>query len=872
MASISWTSTASGNWSDGSNWSTGIAPGTGDDVTMALNSSITVTYATGSMVLDSLISSGGTLDITGGSFGVSNGYTLGANNGATLLSGGQMRLVAEGGSVIAGLFNQSGGTLTLLNTSVAQSGTFNQSAGIINIATGSFTDSDSGTLAGSITGTGRITLASGNGSITLGHGFTLASSAATFGGLIVFASQAENLTYGNKFTLAQNAAVYLYGNTLTLTGQNAFYGTITNGGTVIATGTGLLNGFVLSNGTLFDLGTSSNTATYNLNGNGIGLGGTGSGTLAIGTGSLLRVTGNTGIAGSNGGTIINNGTIEKVGGNARGGVTEIYGAFSNGAQAVVEADTGIIQFDIPSNGFTSTLAGTFTGAGTILLDSGNFAITAANPLSLAGLAHLDLANSANVSLTTALSYDGNYLQTGGTLVVGSPSVDQPGSFTLAGAVVIDGGLMKGTGTILGTDTSTFTLMGGELDGNLTFDFQGAVNQTGNINFGAEKDAITIATLEAGKTWLLKSNADIAGTNGLIQNYGTFEKFDGAGTSVLQGAFDNFTGASLLVDTGTLALSGQGTLGGTVGGASILDIAGQFFLTPGVTLSVGQIELSSNAQLNLEGTNQAYSYVNHWSQDGATLALATGTLTLTGIASLESGLIQGPGELIAAGPTLLGNGLALGQGAWLQINGTAEQTGNISLTGGSTAPTLAVGSTGTLTMDSGTTIGLANEPLVGTLSIAGTLIAADAGNAGGNLVNANIVDNGSILLKYGVMEFLGSITGTGGINISNGATLELATNTSVTNAIGFGAGGGLLELDNPNEFSGKLLAFNSGDVVEFNGYNFLGNPALTISANGLQGTITEAGQQSLILSFNSKQTASSLLLGEGPNGHLAIIHI
>ena len=53
MSSISWTSTASGNWNTAADWGGGKVPGAADDATINTGTSITVTYSTGT---DSVLS------------------------------------------------------------------------------------------------------------------------------------------------------------------------------------------------------------------------------------------------------------------------------------------------------------------------------------------------------------------------------------------------------------------------------------------------------------------------------------------------------------------------------------------------------------------------------------------------------------------------------------------------------------------------------------------------------------------------------------------------------------------------------------------------------------------------------------------------
>jgi len=161
-------------------------------------------------------------------------------------------------------------------------------------------------------------------------------------------------------------------------------------------------------------------------------------------------------------------------------------------------------------------------------------------------------------------------------------------------------------------------------------------------------------------------------------------------------------------------------------------------------------------------------------------------------------------------------------------------------------------------------------VVGTVTVAtaGTLLAG--GGGGENVIAAALVDNGAITLKYGEVSFLGPLTGTGGINLSNGATLDLENSAVVHNSITFGSGGGVLDLAYPDNYTGTIGGFASGDMVELQGFAFANGITPTISGDTV--TIAESGGPSVTLTFSTAQTASQLLIGEGPHGGLALIHL
>ena len=869
MASVSWTATTSGTWSVASNWNLAAGPLKGDDVSIPGGSggSITVTYTAGSLEVDSLTTTTNAgFVMAGGVLNVVNGYSL---TGPLAVSSGFLRLAsgAYGDRIYANI-SQTGGTLSLVGGSYLYGSTFNQ-AGLLQITRGVVVDQETyTTLAGTAQGGGTLEL---NGtSATIAAGFVLATGATIVEAGTVYFN--ENLTYANNFTLANGGTLNLGNSTLTLTGLSSLAGTVSNS-VLNLSGTGHLNGLTLENGTLLSLsGTYSQTGA-------IDLGQTGTGTLSIGSNGVLRVAANTAITNPYaGGSLINAGTLIKTGGAAPAGTEYIYAALYN--TGTINASIGTIAFYGPSNGSTSTLAGTLTGAGTIAFDTGNFAIT--NSGINLNVARLLLANSASVTLTAnALTYGGSFDQTGGTLVVGSPGQLGGSTLTLTGSDAIDGGLLKGTGTVLCSGAVNLDNYA-TLEGNLSFEFgtsttaAATVSQTGTIYLGAELDAITQASIGLNETWALKGGASILGTNGTITNAGVFEKASGAGTSYVDNSFVNLSTGTLVANAGVLTLAGNnGLLGGTVTGSAALDITGNVAFAAGLSLSVGELVLDGG-QILL-GADLAYA--NGFSQSGGTLALGGHTLTLNGITSLESGAIQGTGEIIVNGPAVIGQGpvvgqaLGLQQGAQLLLTGAAEQAGTLSLTGGSSAPTLTIAST--YTLDANADIGLPTSSVVGTVIVASTGTLS-AGGSGFSTITAAVVDSGAIRISSGDLSINGPLSGAGFTTISAGGALELNDNSVTSNAITFGAGGGLLSLGHPNDYTGIINGFTSGDTVELQGFAFAHiTPVITaINAGGVASavTFTETNGQSVTLDFSTTQTGSLLVLGEGAHGGLTITHL
>jgi hypothetical protein len=850
MASVSWTATSGGSWNS-NNWSNGSTPQSGDDVSINTTSaSITVTYSTGTLALDSL--STGSLDmlaITGGSLATEgNGYQL---QGGLTISGGAMRLVGGGnlGNQIDGMLTQSAGTLSFVNDAVIQSGTLVQTGGAMTIAHGILSDDDSSTtLAGTISGAGEFDV-NNSGTTTIQSGFVLATNAFAIDSGTVFLN--EKLSYSNRFSLSNASTLDMNGNAVTLSGHAALDGTL-NGGTLTMSGTGSLRNLVLDNGANLNVTTSINeTGNIQLGGN------TGTGTLNVSSGGTLRITGNDDInQGNNAGYIVNKGLIEKTGGGSVSGTALISDTIAN--TGIMDAAIGTIDFTGPGGGQQSTIGGTLMGAGAFGFSNGNYLLQNVTIDSN----RLLFNGSTNVTLASALTYGGNWQQTSGLLLLEN-------TLTLNGETALDGGELKGTATII--DNGMLTLGNSmELEGNLSFMLNGNVSQTSGINFGDLSDSVDQATIAATTTWDMEGSASINGAFGTITNLGTFAKASGGQNDIVSSNLINNTG-TVLVQSGTLSLSGQGSLGSTVAGPGMLDISGQFTLESGLALSVGELILATPAQNNdIQATLAGnLTYANVYAQEGGTLALDGNTLTLTGASTFNAGEILGSGEVVVNGAAIIQN-VALAQGGVLQFNGATEQSGNVQLTGGSTAPDLIVGKNAVYTLDNGLNIGGPSNTVVGTLTVDGTLNAAGASPS---VIAAAVVDTGTIQISHGQMEFLGPLSGKGDITLSAGGQLAIDNTATTSTGVTFGAGGGLLYLEDPASYTGTLGAFATGDSVELYGFGFQSNGTLTatLSVTGTQVTISEMNGPSETLNFSSAQSTQTLMLGLGPHGYLALIH-
>jgi hypothetical protein len=249
----------SGNWTNTANWSTGVLPGTNDDVMLEAGPTLTVTHSTGTHVVRSIASDQPFL-LSGGSLTVSN--TFQTINTLTL-SGGFLRVaqvtVTNGASLVV---SNSGtldrvtvnGTLDVGNTHsganllVTNGLTLNGTALVGNsgsTANGAITFAGSQTLGGNGTvlfgsqseaGFNAVRLSLTGTTLTIGPGITIAGQNGTVGNASHWGNQ-PNVNVINQGVISQNVG----GGTIALTPQ--FF---TNKGNVAA-----LAGVVTANASEF---------------------------------------------------------------------------------------------------------------------------------------------------------------------------------------------------------------------------------------------------------------------------------------------------------------------------------------------------------------------------------------------------------------------------------------------------------------------------------------------------------------------------------------------------------------------------------------------------------------------------------------------
>jgi subtilase-type serine protease len=114
---VTWTGAVDSRWSNGSNWSTGMPPTTGDDVKLTPGAFQPSTYDLGSALGANPLFHSITLNPSGTAYGISPAVS--ATDVIALQSGGSItdsNNLAGGDLITTGLVNESGAELPLIRT------------------------------------------------------------------------------------------------------------------------------------------------------------------------------------------------------------------------------------------------------------------------------------------------------------------------------------------------------------------------------------------------------------------------------------------------------------------------------------------------------------------------------------------------------------------------------------------------------------------------------------------------------------------------------------------------------------------------------------------------------------------------------------
>ncbi len=617
-----------------------------------------------------------------------------------------------------GYFNNSGSVKVQMGTLNVNTGT---SAGSFDTAAPATLRFGGGThsltVSAGLTGAGTVLFAT---NVNVDAAVNITGTANVGGGTVTFTNAATSIA-----ALNLSGGTTYFNNTATVANLSLAGATLSGIGVVTITGTanwtgGTMNGSgvtLLAAGSTLALsgGNEKDLVTRNLTNAGT-ITWTGLGNFALDNGSTINNQAGATfdiqndarlIAGSGQPGVTNYGTVQKSAGFANSNIEAPL--TNNGTVKVLTAMMSLTNSD------TSPGAFTVAANATLRYPSGTHSLTSTSSLSGAGnlmLTGATLSDDGTVNLTGTLSLTGGTATFNGSLTVG-PIAQNAGTANFNGAttfgtLTLTGGMANFNGTTTGT---AMALSGGTLAGAGTMTLSGASSwmagtlagtgttvlagtATLSINSGNDKTLDTRSLSNAGiitwtgngnlmltngsvltnqKTGLLDAQNDArlgwngTGTEPTFNNFGTFQKSAGLGTTSMEFTVNNNAG-TIKALSGNLNLTRDGTstgtyqsgagatlnftgssthtlTGGSLGGAGAIRGMGATLLVTGAitgqdfTLLNGTLKLANSGTLTLAGnyTQGANATLLFDSIKGTTAGVDFGQLLVTGTASLQGTL-------------------------------------------------------------------------------------------------------------------------------------------------------------------------------------------------------------------------------------------
>ena len=490
-----------------------------------------------------------------------------------------------------------------------------------------------------------------------------------------------------------------------------------------------------------------------------------------------------------------------------------------------------------NNSVLFNLAGQAVGYTSNFVTDTNIASTSASPL---------VIDSNSVPLGLAGVISGN----GAVQIVNGGSATLSGTNTYTGATTVNNGFLAlvGPGSIStssGVSVSNFGVfdisgVGGGLPSGAYIKSLSSIDNAGLVLLGANQLVLTNA------------NGTFAGTIADGGSYG-----GSGGTLVLAGGIETLTGVNTytggtIVVSGTLQMSGGGTLGATTGTAALL---GGVLDLGATTQTLAALYLAGGTLQNGNLNAPILSFGGTINSVGGTASLTTsagmtfvlGTNTYTGPTAVNGGILDVVGSI--TDPTVNAGGLLMGAG---QVGATQVNAGGIFAPGnGSPGTSMTVN--GNLAFASGALYLVAVNPatssfanVTGTAALAGNVLAAFS-------PGAYAVNQYTILKSAG----LGGTTFAGATASLPGFAANLSyTPTSVllnfTAALGAQSGLGSNQQAVANVINNF---FNSGNALPPNFLNIFG-----LSGGNLAATLAQLSGESSVGSQQATFSAMTQFMG------------
>jgi hypothetical protein len=485
------------------------------------------------------------------------------------------------------------------------------------------------------------------------------------------------------------------------------------------------------------------------------------------------------------------------------------------------------------------------------------------------------------------------LKSGGQVVNGSENdrkalLDSRYGISISGGpgAVRNFGTIKSTGTILENNPMTAISLG----------------QGGEVTNGSASDAQAFIY---GRT----NGVVIAGAAGTVQNFGTIETWNKAGTYNYNGV--SFVGAGHMgIDLGDGGLIVNGSAGdakaliagyfngvyasggtvrndGTVAATASKPVGGDrpaaIHLESGGTIVNGDSAARIQGYLGVDVSAGAATLTNFGAIAGAGAKSGIGVLLhddgviVNGSGTYRKASISGfTGVSVGADATITNFGTIAGTGGTaLAFHGTG---GVLIVEGGAAFTGKVVGDDSTLELDrqggAGTIAGIGVAAAGGGFSGFTDIRVASGADwtvAGSNAIAADttLVNDGT-LIATGTLAASGAVAGAGVIDIAAGARLDAAGAVGAGQTIGF-AGDGALAIGDAGAFGAGLAGFGQGDGINLTSFAFSAAEKLHFAENAAKtaGTlvVTDGAMRLALTLFGQFTAAGFSVKTDGHSGSI-----
>ena len=891
-----------------------------------------------------LAGNGGTIDVSvGGSDSrvTLSGLIQGSGN-LTLVANGDLNSFKPGFTALTGSNTFTGNLIIQGGIVLANSQAFfgNQSNSLVLNGGGLLSTNASAII-------GRdISLSSGGGTLR-----TYSGSSMTVDGVISGSGNLNKTDAGSATLTASNSftgSTRVSGGMLSLANAHAL-----SGSTLEMNGadSGSISFISATNQTFF-LGGLSGSRSINNSGDTLSVGGNGqstdySGSLS-GSGGLIKTGGGVlTLSGNNsysGGTVINGGTLSvgadnNLGNSSQsvtinGGALGINSAFSSSRSIVIGSNGATINASALGNNGIHTFNGVISG-------NGNLTIAANGELYGSGDNSMILTGNNTYTGTTTItsgvvraSGDASFGNSSNTLILngGGLFVANSASTTINRAMHLgsNGGILR-----MAEYYDDRFLFWGDIHPAGTMTVNGAISGSGNLNL-----------VEGGVVNLNASNSfsgqtvfhNVGNADGFTLNLGNANALRNSTLNINSG--DNATVNFSATGSNTYSFGGLRGSGNISFGANILSVGGNNESTAysGSLNGSGGLIKTGNGVLTLSGNNAysggtvinggtlAVSGDNNLGNSSQSVTINGATLGINGAFSSSRSIVIGSNGATIDASALGDNGIQTfsgvisgNSGLTIAANGSVKGSGDSSmiLSGSNTYSGTTTITSGMVRASTDAAFGNASNMLV--LNGGGLFVGNNStttinrsiqlGSAGGTFRMAEYYQTFQTNYPFGdifhwfpevsvsgtyqsaVLTVNGSISGTGGLNLVEGGTVNLTASNSFLGETDFNnsgnADGTILNLGNVNALRNSTLNINSGDnatvsfsVAGSNIYTFgglkgsanigFGSNSLSLGGNGQSttyagslsgsGALIKTGAGTLILSGSNSYSGGTVING------------